>query len=327
MEKSVLYTPVLFLVFNRPEKTQRVFDIIKRVKPQKLYVAADAPREGNQSDTIGCEEVRKIVKQVDWECETHYLFHEKNLGCTLAGKTAWDWFFSQEDRMIFIEDDGFASDSFFFYCQELLEKYKDNDKLAYIGGVNYMAYSGNASYFFSRYCPPTYGMATWKRVYELYDYDMKSYETIRNSYDFVHGFWWKFERDLFRTKYDRYVNSVKEGKRENTYDVQMSYLCWRYHKYNIHPNANLVANIGFDYDGSNTIVDPNSSIAQFFSRPNEDIKELVHPSSIMVSKEDERNFFIKKVLLGKNYYFSTLKFYFNRELYKVKSIIKRCIGR
>ena len=105
------------MVFNRPEKTQRVFDIVKRVKPQKLYVAADAPREGNQSDRIGCEEVRKIVKQVDWECETHYLFHEKNLGCTLAGKTAWDWFFSQEDRMIFIEDDGFASDSFLWLIE------------------------------------------------------------------------------------------------------------------------------------------------------------------------------------------------------------------
>ena len=296
MENKVLSTPVLFLVFNRPDKTEKVFNIIKKVKPRKLYVAADAPRDGNDKDKEGCEAVRKIVQQVDWECEPHFLFHEKNLGCTLAGKTAWDWFFSHEDRMIFIEDDGLASESFFFYCQELLEKYKDDDRIAYIGGVNYLAFSGDATYFFSRYCPPTYGMATWKRVYDLYDYDMKSYDTIRNSDDFVNGFWWKFERDIFRTKYDRYVQSVKSGKRDNTYDVQMSYLCWRYHKINIHPNANLVANIGFDLDGSNTVVDPNSEIAKFFSRPNEEIDIIKHPSNIEVVKKDEWNYFLKKIL-------------------------------
>lgn len=323
MKETRINTPILFLVFNRPEKTKRVFDVIRKVQPSKLYVAADAPRIGNEKDLKGCRLVRELVQQVDWDCESHYLFHKKNLGCTLAGKTAWDWFFSQEERMIFIEDDGLASESFFYYCEELLEKYKNDERIAYIGGVNYQSFSGDYTYFFSRYCPPTYGMATWKRVYDLYDYDMSSYNDLRNSEEFVKGFWWKYERDLFVSRYDSYVKSVANGKRENTYDKQMSYLCWRYHKYNIHPNHNLVANIGFDMEGSNTRYDPNSAIAKFFGRSNEDIQVIRHPISVSIDKDDEKALFINKVLLGENYYMSAIKFYIYRFLHGVKMRINR----
>lgn len=117
-------TPVLFLVFNRPEKTMESFEAIRNAKPTKLYIAADGPRKGRPDDIENCEKVKKIVSNIDWECEVKHLYHENNLGCSLAGKTAWDWFFSYEDEMIFIEDDGIPSKSFFIYCQELLKKYK-----------------------------------------------------------------------------------------------------------------------------------------------------------------------------------------------------------
>ncbi len=319
-----LTTPILFMVFNRPGKTQKVFDVIKAAKPQKLYVAADAPRIGNFNDEINCPKVREIVQQVDWDCETHYLFHKNNLGCTLAGKNAWDWLFLQEDRMIFLEDDGYSTPSFFYYCQELLEKYKDNDRIAYIGGVNYEVYSGEATYFFSHLSVPTYGMATWKRTYDLYEYELDSYPNVRNTRDFRNHFVNFFERDWFIDSYDKYYKSVLDGKKENTYDKQQSYLIWKYNKLCIHPNVNFVKNIGFDMDGSNTAVDPNSWIAKFFSRPEETVDVIVHPEEVKTTKDLEKKMFKGRVLLHQPYLKEMIKFY---GLHFYRSYIKPFINK
>lgn len=137
MNNNKLTTPVLFLVFNRPEKTKESFDAIRNAKPTKLYIVADAPRNGRNDDIENSKKVKEIVSNVDWECEVKHLYHSENLGCSDAGKAAWDWFFSYEEEMIFIEDDGVPTKSFFFYCQELLDKYKNDVRVAYIGGVNY----------------------------------------------------------------------------------------------------------------------------------------------------------------------------------------------
>ena len=324
MNKTILETPVLFLVFNRPEKTKRVFDVIRQARPKKLYVAVDAPRVGRDEDFDKCNEVKSIVKNVDWECEAHYLFQDKNLGCTLSGKTAWDWLFSNEDRMIFIEDDGLATPSFFFYCQELLERYKDDDRIAYIGGVNYLVQAGNASYFFSHLSVPTYGMATWKRTYDLYEYGLESWPQVRNTKEFKSRFVNNFERDWFISSYDRYYESVKTGSRENTYDKQMSYLIWKHNKYCIHPNMNLVSNIGFDQEATNTVADSNSWVAKFFSRPAEEIDTIVHPNRVQTSTKLEKKMFKAKVLLHKNYLKAFIVFY-GLKLYRrwIKPIIKK----
>ena len=122
--------PVLFMSFNRPEKTKRVFDEIRKAQPRKLYLSVDGPRKEHPEDRRKIEQVKKIVTNVHWECEVNTLFHENNLGCTLAGKTAFDWVFSKEDDMIQLEDDVVPSQSFFRYCQELLDRYKYNEKIS-----------------------------------------------------------------------------------------------------------------------------------------------------------------------------------------------------
>lgn len=324
MDKRNLDTPVLFLVFNRPEKTRRVFEVIRQARPKKLYVAIDAPRIGREDDVLKCNEVKAIVKNVDWDCEAHYLIQEKNLGCTLSGKTAWDWLFSQENRMIFVEDDGLATPSFFFYCQELLERYKNDERIAYIGGVNYLVQEGNASYYFTHLSVPTYGMATWKRTYDLYEYNLETWQQVRNCKEFKSHFVNKFERDWFTASYDQYYESVQNGNRENTYDKQMSYLIWKYDKYCIHPNKNLVTNIGFDAEASNTATDANSWIAKFFGRPAEDIDIIIHPENVMTTKQLEKKMFRAKVLLHSNYLKEYFIFYGLRYYRKyLKSILKR----
>lgn len=314
--KKDIKTPVLLLAFNRPAKTQEVFECIRRAMPQKLYVAVDAPREGRLDDVENCKKVKSIVKNVDWPCETHYLFHEQNQGCTMAGKKAWDWFFAQEEEMIFMEDDGVVTDSFFVYCQDLLEKYRNDERIAYIGGVNFGQKHGDASYFFTRYSVSTYGMATWKRVYDLYDYDLDTYPATRDTKDFRSQFFSWFERDVFLDMFDTYRESVNKGNRINTYDRQMNYLVCKYHKWCIYPNLNQVTNIGFDFDGSNTSVDPNSDDAKAHVRPRFEFEEIVHPDAVQIDEKLDQMLFRVRLLGGSPMWKAKLRFYAKKLLRK-----------
>jgi len=97
--------PVLFLIFNRPDTAQRVFDRIRLAQPRKLYVAADGPRAGRPAEATECLETRAILEQVDWECEVVTLFREENLGCRIAVSSAITWFFNQVEFGIILEDD------------------------------------------------------------------------------------------------------------------------------------------------------------------------------------------------------------------------------
>lgn len=318
----LIESPVLFLVFNRPEKTQRVFNIIRNVKPKKLYVAADGPREHVISDHDNCSKVRKIVSDIDWECESKFLFHEKNLGCSLAGKTSWDWIFSQEEEMIFIEDDGLISRSFFWFCQEMLIKYKDDLRIAYISGENFGPKYGNASYFFSRMGGGTYSSGTWKRVYELYDYKLESYNELKNRREFRNNFVDYFDYKLRTSMFDNYVNN--DG---NTYDLQMVYLVHRYNMYNIIPNINLCSNIGFDLEGSNTSMDPKSKLAlKLGNRPRFEISTIVHPDRFEVSKKFEKDYFQVRVLYDEPRKSAILRFCNNHYGYPAwKRMVKRML--
>lgn len=307
-------TPILFLVFNRPEKTQMVFESIRAVKPKRLYIAADAPRPNIATDAERCKNVRNIVQNIDWDCDVKYLFHEKNLGCSLAGKTAWDWIFSFEDEMIFIEDDGLASQSFFRFCEELLDKYRFEERIAYIGGVNYGLKYGNASYFFSRPPAATYCMATWKRVYELYEYQLESFEKVKTLKSFRESFINASYYKYFKAKCKRFL---KYGS--NTYDLQMNFLVHKYNLFSIYPNINLVSNIGLDIDGANNKLSPKSEFAlKFGNRPRFEIGELIHPEKIQINRKFEKEHVKLRVFYGNSWF----SIYIKNLLNSVKTILK-----
>lgn len=318
-----LTTPILFLVFNRPEKTQIVFDVIKMAQPLKLYIAADGPRSNNENDIVNCEKVKEIFKQIDWECEVKYLFHKDNLGCSLAGKTAWDWFFKQEDEMIFIEDDGLISLSFFLFGQELLEKYRDNPQIAYINSQNFdVKYGLPSTYFFSRFGCGTVAMATWKRVYELYEYKLESYPQIKSTTEFRKTFIDKFDYDYTNFQFENYI---KNGG--NTYDLQMVYLIHKYNMINVIPNINMCSSIGYDIDASNNITDPNSAFAlKFGNRPRFEISEIQHPEIIEVNKTFEKDYFKVRVLYDKSLIISMIRFYLRPYLGSIYRVLKKVIG-
>lgn len=316
-------TPVLLLCFNRPDNTRRVFESIRTMRPQNLYVAVDGPRAGREDDITKREEVISIVKNVDWECKTHYLIHEQNLGCSLSGVTAWRWLFEQEDRMLFVEDDGLGNESAFYFVQEMLEKYKDDDRIAYIGAVNYGMQYGDASYFFSRYPSATYFMGTWKRVFEKYEYDIETFTAIRYKHSFFKNFN-SFTEYICTTKeMQRYIDSIKKGKRFNTYDVQMIYLSYKYDMYSIYPNINMVSNIGLD-DGANNHVDVNDPFyKQYANRERFDQKEIQHPSDFYVDMPFEREFYKLRCLYGCSRLRATLRALQPEWVFRLRSFFRR----
>lgn len=305
MLQTKITTPVLFLVFNRPEKTQQVFDVIKQAKPSKLYVAADAPRNNVETDLENCKRVREIVSTIDWDCEVKYLFHNDNLGCSLAGITAWNWLFSQEEEMIFLEDDGLVSISFFSYCQELLEKYRHQNNIAYIGGVNYGMKYDESSYFFSKSPAATYSMATWKRVYDLYEPQLNTFNETFQTKKFKKSFVNNISYQVF---VDKCKNFLKFGG--NTYDLQMIYLVEKYNMLSIYPNINLSSNIGLDFGGANNNLDPDSLIAKKLgNRKRFEISQIVHPDKIEINTQFEREHYRLRFFYDESWFKVTFTYY------------------
>lgn len=284
------------LAFNRPDNTERVFEVIRKVRPQKLYVAVDAPREGRQDDVENSEKVKAIVKNVDWPCETHYLFQEKNLGCSLSGVTAWRWLFEHEDRMIFVEDDGYSSESAYYFVQDLLERYKDDNRIGYVSPISYGYKNGPYSYFFSRYFGGTYFMGTWKRVFDLYDYDLDTYSDVRKQNVYKSSFPSIGERLIFEMMFGSYRKSVIENRRNNTYDLQMSYLVHRYDLWSICTNVSMVRNIGFAGGANTSVKDEATMDDPYRLLPINEIDEISYVPELSIDKSFERAYYKKRVL-------------------------------
>jgi hypothetical protein len=175
--------PVLFLTFNRPDTTQQVFSRIRQAQPPRLYVAGDGPRPEQSNEAEICEIVRSIATNVDWDCEVKTLFRDHNFGCRLAVSQAISWFFENEPEGIILEDDCLPSQSFFWFCQELLEDFRNDKQVGAICGFysNELDYKPSASYFFSRYMR-VWGWAGWRRTFEEYDSHLKNQMEKNNTW-------------------------------------------------------------------------------------------------------------------------------------------------
>ena len=177
-----LQTAVLFLVFNRPDTTGLVFDAIRKARPPRLYVAADGPRTDREGDAELVVKVREIATDVDWPCEVKTLFREDNLGCKYAVSGGITWFFEHEEQGIILEDDCLPSQSFFWFCEELLIRYRDNDRIFIISGYNKEQQwcPERYDYFFSN-LGGIWGWASWRRAWQYYDGEMIGLEERAES--------------------------------------------------------------------------------------------------------------------------------------------------
>lgn len=241
-------TPILFLVFNRPDVTKKSFNVIRSIKPTKLYISSDGPRAGNENDLKFCGEVREIISNIDWNCEVQMKFNDNNLGCKLSVSSAIDWFFNNEEMGIIIEDDILPSISFFYFCEEMLLRFKDCDEVGVISGCNLLNnYESNSSYFFSYY-PNIWGWATWNRVWKKYDLNMNNYLNwiSANNLDKLvpnipfFAFYWKDQLDAV------YYNKI------DTWDFQFYYMMWSNSYLSVIPNNNLILNLGYNNSATHT---------------------------------------------------------------------------
>ena len=239
-------TPILLLVFNRPQETQNVFNQIKKIKPQQLFIAADGPRKNKIGEDKLCNQVKQIFKEIDWECKVTTLYNNDNLGCKLAVSSAIKWFFQQVDYGIVLEDDCLPDLSFFEYCEELLIKYKEDQRIGIITGRNEnFVFKDSRSYDFST-AGSIWGWASWKRVMDLYDV---------NNVDLLSDFKYNiYQATLDNFEKRRLYHQLKWtlNGQLNTWDYQFhSMLKLNSFQYII-PAKNLIKNIGFTNQATHT---------------------------------------------------------------------------
>jgi hypothetical protein len=180
--EPTLETSVLFLVFNRLDTTKRVFAEIRKARPKQLFIASDGPRKNKPGEKEIVEKVRKyVLDNIDWKCELKTLFRKKNLGCKYAVSGAIDWFFENVEQGIILEDDCLPSQRFFKFCEELLEKYGDDERIMSISGYNPLGkFEIGESYLFSKY-PRIWGWATWRRAWIMEDLKLKDCQDIKKK--------------------------------------------------------------------------------------------------------------------------------------------------
>jgi hypothetical protein len=243
-------TPVLFLIFNRPGTTQKVFDEIRKAKPVRLYIAADGPRKNVVGERRKCEEARAVTKKIDWSCVVKRLYRKNNLGCKFAVSSAIDWFFDNVKEGIILEDDCVPSPSFFQFCEDMLKRYKNNTRIFHIGGDNFQPHSKQFanSYYFSKYSH-VWGWASWRRAWKHYDVNMKSWPVVKKNGD-LKKYWTSFwEKQYWKTIFD----ATYSGKID-TWDYQWLYTNWVNDALSIVPGVNLVKNIGFDNNATHMTI-------------------------------------------------------------------------
>jgi len=167
-QENIMDISVLILFFNRAETLQKVFDEVRKAQPARLFLYQDGPR--SEKDVPGIEACRKIVEKIDWPCEVHKLYQEKNYGCDPSEYIAQKWAFSLTEKCIVLEDDDVPSLSFFRFCQEMLDRYENDDRIAMIAGFNPEEHTEDVSsdYFFTQYFS-IWGWASWRRVIDTWE--------------------------------------------------------------------------------------------------------------------------------------------------------------
>jgi len=279
VSKKQLNTPILFVIFNRPNTTQKVFEKIRDVQPRELYIAADGPREDRSGESELCDKTRSIIDQIDWECNVNTLFSRSNLGCKMAVYSAINWFFGNVDCGIILEDDCVPDQSFFWFCQELLNRYTSNEQIMMIAGTNYLfnKIELSADYFFSKYYS-IWGWATWKRAWKLYDLNMTSWPEIKGSKFLSHS----YSNNAFIRSMEFNFQNAYDNKID-TWDYQWFFACLINNGLSIVPKYNLISNIGVfgsNFSGRNRFNDmPTKPI---------DINNLIHPSEIIYNEHLDR---------------------------------------
>jgi hypothetical protein len=275
---KALKTPVAFIIFNRPEQTARIFAEIAKARPERLLVVADGPRSDRAGEHELCRATRSVLDRIDWPCELSVNFSETNLGCKRRVSSGLDWIFEEVEEAIILEDDCLPDETFFPFCAELLERFRDDPRVSMICGSNFQRGKRHSfdSYFFGRHVT-VWGWASWRRVWRDYDVEMREWAQLRDTSwlsDLLHNpvavkNWHEIFEGAFKGDYD-------------TWDWQFFFAWWRQNMLAAIPDRNLVTNIGFGTAASHT----RDTLPTMANLPHEAMSfPLKHPPDVFLNAE------------------------------------------
>ena len=274
--------PILFVVFNRPEIAWVSFQEIKKVKPSRLYIASDAPRDAILGEDQLVNKTRELILDaIDWDCEINTLYQDVNLGCGLGVYTAINWFFENEEYGIILEDDCVVNLSFFSYMEELLIRYKSDERIGMIAGTNPLVkFNAQTSYIFSKY-KSCWGWATWRRAWRSMDIDMSwredNFKSVLNNSGYC-------ALDYKSWKYK--INCI-DKKVVSAWDWQWYFSLSAQNQLCIYPVKNLVSNIGTDENATHTSSSDITLERFIIDFP------LIHPRFILPDSQFDKLFYRK----------------------------------
>jgi len=245
-------TPILYIIFNRLDTVEKTFESIRNIKPKKLYIASDGARPEKIGETEKIQQVRDyVINHIDWDCEVYTLFRDKNLGCKYGPAGAIKWFFNQVEQGVVLEDDILATESFFKYCELLLNHYKGNQNIGYICGCTMPDFVTlkNKDYFLTTVIDG-WGWASWKNVIKGFDPDHASLQNHKLK---------DIKSIFINKKAKKQILKLSLLSAENkidAWDYQMADFMAVNGRYSIFPKKPLVRNIGFIADSTHTAVPP-----------------------------------------------------------------------
>ena len=276
-------TPVTLIIFNRPDLTRITFNAIARVKPKRLFVVADGPR--NDEEREKCDQARAVIESCDWDCQIEKIYSEVNLGPRNGPITGLNQVFSRVDKSINIEDDVEPDPSFFMFCEELLHRYEDDERIMHIGGPSciFDKLHLDESYYFSRYLSVGYGWATWKRAWKHYNTDLAYWERILKS-NILSSV---IDDDYVLMHYTNVLNKTYNNEIV-TWDFQWQLACWVNSGLSVIPTLNLTRNNGFREDASHTTHNAERERNLMLARSFRSIETIKYPEFIVRNVEADR---------------------------------------
>ena len=284
--------PVALIFFNRPHYLKKVVEVIQKLKPKKLYLISDGARKDRVGEEKLVQECRDLIdNSINWDCIVEKNYATENKGCYDRIANGASWIFSKEERCIFLEDDNVAELSFFEFCKENLEKYKDNKKIFWICGGNYLVdYKNNddSDYLFSRQMFPC-GWASWKRAWEYYDGEIKLFDNEKIRLEVLNKIKNKRIRNYKSYVWNKIRKEAKNGERIYTWDHQWNFSILLNDAYGIIPKKNQITNIGIGEDSTHGGVKMTKHLSGIVNLESHTIQfPLKHPEKIQIDENFER---------------------------------------
>jgi len=299
--EAITDVPILLMFFVRPEKLKYSFEAVKKARPKQLFLVSDGPRENYPNDKKLNEKCKQIVEDINWECEVHYKYANKNKGMHYIGMNAFKWAFEHVDRLIFLEDDVVPNQSFFPFCENLLERYKDDLRVHTICGMNHTGIydKPDSDYFFSKR-GSIWGFALWKRSFELFDFTFSYYNStyymnlLLNSFD-------KGDRKNIENKIILQKKRWEENKELAPFELLNGASFFLNNCLMIIPKKNMINCMGISENSGHNVNNPQKlpkAIRRLFNmETHELIFPIKHPSFVV---EDVNYGKLVRKYMGKN---------------------------